>query len=85
MSLDCVVRTDDPTTLALAEVDDDGVARYRFYERGTVRAGADARGRAGRAARRASTILHVGTLGLALEPVATALEAVVERLAGRAR
>ena len=29
-------------------------------------------------------ILHVGTLGLALEPMATALEAVVERLAGRA-
>ena len=35
MSLESVVRTEDPTTLALAEVDHDGVARYRFYERGT--------------------------------------------------
>ena len=35
VALDCVVPTDDPTTLALVEVDDDGVARYRFYERGT--------------------------------------------------
>src|SRR6185312_5783484 len=35
VDLGSVVRTDDPTTLALAEVDHDGVARYRFYERGT--------------------------------------------------
>ena len=31
VSLDSVVATDDPTTLALVEVDHDGVARYRFY------------------------------------------------------
>ena len=37
--LDAVVRTDEPTTLALAELDDDGVARYRFYERGRRRPG----------------------------------------------
>jgi fructokinase len=81
--LDCVVRTDDPTTLALAEVDDDGVARYRFYERGT-----SAPGLSPEAALDVLPadvgILHVGSLGLALEPVASALEAVVERIADRA-
>ena len=33
--LDAVVRTDEPTTLAFAELDETGSARYRFYERGT--------------------------------------------------
>ena len=33
--LDAVVRTDEPTTLALAELDETGSARYRFYERAT--------------------------------------------------
>ena len=80
VDLGAVVETDDPTTLALAEVDDDGVARYRFYERGTSAVGLDAD--AALAALPGDVrILHVGTLGLMLEPVATALEAVVERLA----
>ena len=83
VGLESVVRTDDPTTLALAEVDHEGVARYRFYERGTAAPGLTPEARS-RAAGRRSDILHVGTLGLALEPVATALEAVVERLADRA-
>ena len=75
-----IVHTNEPTTLALAEVDDDGVARYRFYERGTSAVGLDAD--AALAALPGDVrILHVGTLGLMLEPVATALEAVVERLA----
>jgi fructokinase len=83
VSLDAVVGTDDPTTLALAEVDHDGVARYRFYERGTSAPGLtpDA---ALDALPAEVDILHVGTLGLALEPVATALEAVVEQLAATA-
>src|SRR4051812_15903069 len=81
--VDTVVRTDDPTTLALAEIDAGGSARYRFYERGTSASGlttADALA----ALPAAVSILHVGTLGLTLEPVATAIEAVVERLAGTA-
>ena len=82
--LDTVVRTDEPTTLALAEVDDDGVARYRFYERGTSAPGADDRGPRWPRCPANVEMLHVGTLGLALEPIATALEAVVERLAERA-
>jgi fructokinase len=80
---DAVVATDEPTTLALAEVDADGVARYRFYERGT-----SAPGLTPDAALAVLPpdvgILHVGTLGLTLEPMASALEAVVERLSGRA-
>jgi fructokinase len=83
VSLDSVARTNEPTTLALAEVDDDGVARYRFYERGTAAPGLTAE-TALEALPEQVDILHVGTLGLTLEPVATALEAVVERLAGSA-
>jgi len=83
VSLESVLHTHDPTTLALAEVDSDGVARYRFYERGTAAPGLtpDA---ALDVVPDGVRILHVGTLGLALEPVATALEAVVDRLAGDA-
>jgi fructokinase len=81
--LDSVVTTDEPTTLALAEVDAQGGATYRFYERGTSAPGLTTE--AALAALPAEVdALHVGTLGLALEPVATALEAVVERVAGTA-
>ena len=74
--LDRAVDTDDPTTLALAEIDAAGAARYRFYVEGTSAPGlreADADGAA---------ILCVGTLGLVLEPMATALEAAVAGAAG---
>ena len=83
VALDAVVRTDEPTTLALAEITGDGGAAYRFYERGTAAPGltvADAL----EAVPADVEILHVGSLGLVLEPVASALEAVVERLAGTA-
>jgi fructokinase len=83
VALDAVVRTDEPTTLALAEVDHDGVARYRFYERGTAAPGLTVEAALSSLPGDVD-ILHVGTLGLALEPMATALEAVVERLAGSA-
>ena len=86
MSDAAIVATDDPTTLALAELDAAGAASYRFYSAGTSAAGLE------RAAARAAVdalgappaILHAGTLGLVLEPLAAALEAVVERLAGAA-
>ncbi len=80
---DSVVETNDPTTLAIAEVDNEGVARYRFYERGTSASGLTTEA-ALAALPDVVDILHVGTLGLTLEPVATATEAVVERLAGDA-
>ena len=83
VALESVVRTDEPTTLAIAEVDHEGVARYRFYERGTAATGLTPEA-ALDALPDEVDILHVGTLGLALEPVATALEAVVERVADSA-
>ena len=83
VGLGSVVSTDDPTTLALAEVDHDGVARYRFYERGTSAPGLTPEDALG-ALPEAVDILHIGTLGLALEPVASALEAVLERVADHA-
>jgi fructokinase len=83
VALNAVVHTDEPTTLALAEVYDAGAARYRFYERGTSAPGlrpADAL-----AALPAEVeVLHVGTLGIHLEPVADAIEALVQRLAQNA-
>jgi fructokinase len=81
--LDTVVDTEDPTTLALAELDERGTATYRFYSRGTSAPGLTTEA-ALAALPPAVDMFHVGTLGLALEPVATALEAVTERLAGDA-
>ncbi len=83
VGLGSIVRTEQPTTLALAEVDATGAARYRFYERATSAPGletADALA----ALPPGVTLLHVGTLGIHLEPIATAVEAVVEHLAGSA-
>ncbi len=81
VSLECVVRCDDPTTLALASVDDDGVASYGFYTHATAAAGLTPEAALAALPER-SAALHVGTLGLVLEPLASAMEAVVERLAG---
>src|ERR687894_1599423 len=39
VSLETAVDTDDPTTLALAEIDEEGGASYRFYSAGTSAAG----------------------------------------------
>lgn len=77
--LDAVVATDDPTTLALADLDAGGAATYSFYDRGTAAPGLTEEA-ALAALPTGIGALHVGTLGLALEPVATAMEAVVERL-----
>jgi fructokinase len=81
--LDAVVRTDEPTTLAMVEFDEAGSAGYRFYERATSAPGLTPQA-ALAALPPGVAILHVGTLGLTLEPMATALEAVVEKLSGRA-
>lgn len=72
------VSTELPTTLALAEPGPDGAA-YRFYfERTAAPALDDTR------AVPVPRALHVGSLGLVLEPMAGALEALVERVAGEA-
>jgi fructokinase len=76
VGLDAVVPTADPTTLALAEMDGGGGATYRFYAAGTSTPGLTPEDALGALPRRVG-MLHVGTLGLVLEPMASALEAVV--------
>jgi fructokinase len=83
VKLDTVVETTKPTTLALVDLDADGAATYRFYTQGTS-APALTPEAAVAALPAAVDCLHVGTLGLVMEPVASALRAVVEAVAVRA-
>jgi fructokinase len=71
-----VVATDAPTTLALAELDDKGAARYRFYDAGTSAPGLTLEEATAALPRRVATF-YLGTLGLVFEPMATTLEALV--------
>ena len=82
VDLSATLRTDEPSTLALASLDEAGAASYSFYAAGTAAPGLTP---AAALAALPSEVaaLHVGTLGLVLEPLAAALEAVVGRLAGR--
>lgn len=67
---DSLVRhTELPTTLAAAELDESGSASYRFYLSDT----SAPLGGADRLPPTAS-ILHVGTLGMVLEPMASSIE-----------
>jgi fructokinase len=72
VGLGAAVATEDPTTLALVELDDAGVATYRFYVEGTSAPGLAEAALPGDAA-----VLCVGTLGLVFEPSASTLEALV--------
>lgn len=68
-----------PTTLAVADVDSAGVARYGFYLTDTAAADLDHLALSAaldglRAAGHPVTALHVGTLGLVMEPIASAVE-----------
>jgi fructokinase len=67
-----VQRTDSPTTLAMAELDPAGVATYRFYLQGTS---AVALAPARLPAQTRAVV--AGGLGLAIEPMATAVERTV--------
>ena len=78
--LDWAVERDLPTTLALAELGPGGAA-YRFYADGTAAPSLDVEDVATVPVPRA---LLVGALGLVLEPMAGALEALVARCAGEA-
>jgi fructokinase len=81
VDLRCVVHTPEPTTLALASLDADGSAAWSFYAAGTAAAGLEEHDALAALPEHVAA-LHVGTLGLVLEPLATAIEAVVRRLAG---
>lgn len=68
--------TDDPTTLAVAELDAAGAAAYQFHTVGTSAAGlVPSDLPAGLPP--GTVALHVGTLGLVLEPTATTIEGLV--------
>ena len=81
--LDTWWRPRKPTTLALVDLDADGAATYRFYTDETSAPALTPE--AALAALPADVdFLHVGTLGLVMEPIASALQAVVEAVADRA-
>jgi fructokinase len=74
----CTTSTDLPTTLAVAELDESGAASYRFYFQGTS-APTFAPETGDNEVLADSSALHVGTLGLVFEPMATTLAALVAR------
>jgi fructokinase len=83
VKLDTVVETSLPTTLALAELDAGGSASYRFYTEGTAAPALEPD--AALSILPADVeMLHVGTLGLVMEPTAIALQAVVEAVSSTA-
>jgi fructokinase len=77
-----VVTTDDPTTTAEATLDRDGAATYRFALAGTSAVGLEI-GEVLAALGSDPDAIHVGTLGLAVQPMATAIAAAVRHLARR--
>jgi len=68
--------TELPTTLAAAELDDHGSASYRFYITDT-----SAPSLSPVSLPDSMRVLHVGTLGMVLEPMASVLEHCVSRVA----
>jgi fructokinase len=79
VDLSAIVPTDRPTTLAAAELNSEGSATYRFYFEGTS-APALEPAAALAVLPKGVRAFHVGTLGLVLEPMATAAEAVLKAL-----
>jgi fructokinase len=77
--LDHVATVDAPTTLALAELDSSGGATYRFYLAGTSAPQVRPAQTAAVAADPPGA-LHVGSLGLVLEPMADRLAELVARV-----
>lgn len=77
VDLELVDSTDAPTTLAVVEAGADGAPDYRFYLDGTSAPGLGPAvvGRLGSPA-----ALHIGTLGLVLEPLGSTVELAMERL-----
>jgi fructokinase len=68
----------EPTTLAMAEVDNDGHAAYRFVIDGTSAPNLTSQMLPASLSPDVDA-LHVGTLGLVFEPVATTIAGLVER------
>ncbi len=78
--LGCPVPTPAPSTLAVAQLKDGGSPEYRFYLEGTSVPMLSAR-EAWQGLPREFRALHVGTLGLVVEPTGSVLQALVEQTA----
>jgi fructokinase len=70
--------TGAPTTLAIADVDTDGVAHYHFYLAGTSSCALD-HAELSAAVPGRLTALHAGSLALIAEPIATSIERLIVR------
>lgn len=70
----------EPTTLAIAQIDEDGAATYRFLMEGTSAAAVTPEMALAHMSTDCS-VIHVGTLGLVLQPLADASVAVVAHAA----
>ena len=81
VQLGCPIATTAPTTLAVAQLGSDGSATYRFYLAGTSLPMLSAR-EAWTGLPSEFDALHVGTLGIVVEPTASVLETFVEEVAG---
>ncbi len=79
VDVSAVVSTELPTTLAAAELDAAGSATYRFYLEGTAAPSLTPQAALARVPAGVRAF-HIGTLGLVLEPMATAAEAVLASL-----
>jgi fructokinase len=85
VALDHVVATADPTTTAIATLDHSGTATYGFDLDGSSAAGlALADLVATGLEPTAIDVLHVGTLGLVLEPSGTTMETLIGQVRGDA-
>jgi fructokinase len=67
----------EPTTLAVLDIDQAGVARYRFYLDGTSAAALSRASLPAAGLPAGATALHIGSLALHMEPIATTIEQLV--------
>lgn len=82
VSLELASTGPDPTTIAVASVDGEGFAQYQFFVEGTAAPNLT-RDMVPREFGPEVTALHLGTLGLVLEPMASTLVELVGRERGR--
>lgn len=80
VTIGCVEPTGAPSSLAVAELSEDGAANYRFYLEGTSLPMLSAK-EAWAGMPQTYDALHVGTLGLVVEPTASVLETLVDEAA----
>jgi fructokinase len=81
VDLSCLVPSERPTMLAVADLDMARTARYGFYADGTAAPSLDVASARTAIAQVHAGVLHVGSLGLALEPLGTAIEQLVAEVA----